>query len=372
MEALQETIVTSARGAQSTSLLSLVFELLPDREIPVPSNTGHIVYGAFLKLLAHRNPDLALALHSPGREKPFTLSWLYGPMIPNRGQRLLQKGQPYWFRVTGFSPEVATFLGSWIEKPPLTINLHGAEVPVVRVVCSGHLDAGSNTFRDLYDQAMDLSGKAPRSLTLRFLTPTTFRTGSHNTVFPLPGLVFYSLCQKWNTHAPVHLGDALHRLIEDTVKVSRYRLRTQMVDFGEYRQIGFMGEATFRMDQTLPDMLVRMIHLLADFAFYAGIGYKTTMGMGQVRAVGVSDSRDRNRINALQISQAAEQRREDEPVTPPDDDAAQPGAQRLPGKEQKINYPQETCSCGRTVTASLGDAFGFVFACTCGRTWRKR
>src|SRR5437899_1985550 len=87
---------------------------------------------------------ILVLLHSSKREKPFTLSWLYGPMIPNGSQRLLQKDHPYWFRVTGFSPEMTTFLGRWIEKPPPNINVHGAEVTVVRVVCSGHPAAGSS------------------------------------------------------------------------------------------------------------------------------------------------------------------------------------------------------------------------------------
>ena len=29
--------------------------------------------------------------------------------------------------------------------------------------------------------------------------------------------------------------------------------------------------------------MLRLVNLLADFAFYCGTGYKTTMGMGQTR-----------------------------------------------------------------------------------------
>lgn len=40
--------------------------------------------------------------------------------------------------------------------------------------------------------------------------------------------------------------------------------------------------------------------------------------------------------------------------------------------EDQPQNPQEQCSCGRTVTAFIGDQFGFTFACLCGRRWRKR
>ncbi|MBM4027556.1 MAG: CRISPR system precrRNA processing endoribonuclease RAMP protein Cas6, partial [Planctomycetes bacterium] len=47
---------------------------------------------------------------------------------------------------------------------------------------------------------------------------------------------------------------------------------------------GGYGDVTFEaLDTTSP--YVRTLNLLADFAFYSGVGTKTTMGMGQARRV---------------------------------------------------------------------------------------
>lgn len=270
---------------QDVSLASLVIELRSEKDLALPRTTGHNVHAAFLELVGQTDPRLASSLHSSDREKPFTLSWLKGRLVFDNGLRLLRRDETYWFRVTGFSEAVIKCLVNWLERPPQIVRLFNENLSVVRLTAEDHPAAGLSGFKSLYHGVMDLKQEVPRELTLRFLTPTTFRTGDYNTLFPIPRLVFYSLAQKWNEYAPIHLGDMVHRLIDETVIVSRHRLRTQMLEFDDYRQIGFMGETTFRISDLAPDMLVRMIRLLADFAFYAGVGYKTTIGMGQVQKV---------------------------------------------------------------------------------------
>ena len=58
-----------------------------------------------------------------------------------------------------------------------------------------------------------------------------------------------------------------------------------MHDYAGYRQLGFVGACEFLPHRGVPADVVRVLHLLAAFAFFAGVGYKTTMGMGQVRQV---------------------------------------------------------------------------------------
>ena len=57
-----------------------------------------------------------------------------------------------------------------------------------------------------------------------------------------------------------------------------------MQDFGRYQlQVGFVGQCTFGVRKDMPAEVVWGIRLLAAFGFFAGVGYRTTMGMGQVR-----------------------------------------------------------------------------------------
>jgi CRISPR-associated endoribonuclease Cas6 len=62
------------------------------------------------------------------------------------------------------------------------------------------------------------------------------------------------------------------------------------VHFTRHPQRGFVGSCTYQLrgpdEPAMPEapLTVRQqIFLLAMFAFYCGIGYKTAMGMGQVR-----------------------------------------------------------------------------------------
>jgi CRISPR-associated endoribonuclease Cas6 len=56
-----------------------------------------------------------------------------------------------------------------------------------------------------------------------------------------------------------------------------------MCDFGNYRQIGFVGPCTLGMPRRQVADVLRGMQLLCDTAFFTGVGYKTTMGMGQAR-----------------------------------------------------------------------------------------
>ena len=67
------------------------------------------------------------------------------------------------------------------------------------------------------------------------------------------------------------------------LRISNYRLATRLMDFGSYSELGFNGQATYECSDNIPVEHVKSLNALADFAFYAGVGAKTTMGMGQCR-----------------------------------------------------------------------------------------
>ena len=66
----------------------------------------------------------------------------------------------------------------------------------------------------------------------------------------------------------------------------RYALKTQMFDFGRYRQSGFVGSCTLglpRRPAALDADVLRGMQLLCNTAFFSGVGYQTARGMGQAR-----------------------------------------------------------------------------------------
>ncbi|MBC7228484.1 MAG: CRISPR system precrRNA processing endoribonuclease RAMP protein Cas6 [Thermoflexales bacterium] len=100
---------------------------------------------------------------------------------------------------------------------------------------------------------------------------------------PLPDLVYGSLVEKWNDFAPVAIPPEVRRFAQECVVISRYDLTTQAVPGkGEGMQIGFVGRCRYAVLRADPYWL-GLLHALMDYAFYAGVGYQTTTGMGQVR-----------------------------------------------------------------------------------------
>jgi CRISPR-associated endoribonuclease Cas6 len=57
-----------------------------------------------------------------------------------------------------------------------------------------------------------------------------------------------------------------------------------MLRFRRSPQVGFVGQVTYGL-MAENEAARCQLNALADFAFYAGVGIKTTMGMGQTRRV---------------------------------------------------------------------------------------
>jgi len=118
-------------------------------------------------------------------------------------------------------------------------------------------------------------------------------------LLPQPESVFDSLARRWNSLVAEPEGltlidrRQLSAFIGDRVHVSRLAgVETQALRFARGMQLGFVGTVTYVVqgvsgptadEATLEQ--ARILDLLADFAFYSGVGYKTTMGMGQVRRI---------------------------------------------------------------------------------------
>lgn len=181
--------------------------------------------------------------------------------------------------------------------------------------------AGYTTYEELvaHTRALDLTAPQARTLGLEFRSPAAFSDGQQPWgkrmhLFPDADRVFDRLARVWNAWAPAELALdvlAVREYARDWVVVSAHALETRTLHFDRHAQVGFVGRCTYElMDlpraadrppasvgqaeagqvETVVARTVgaalkpaRALHLLAAFAFYAGIGQKTTMGMGQAR-----------------------------------------------------------------------------------------
>jgi len=266
------------RPAEDHRLLETKLFLRPLGEGPVASGGGQRFMAAFLDLLRDADPEMAQNLHDSRGQKPFTVSYLLGD-FPSEGAQevLLDPEKEYVLRITTFDVR----LGEIWEN----IVLPGVEGRRVRIGRESFLVTGftheEESLAEIYRRHIIEGRDLPGRLVLRFHTPTAFRSGRSNFLFPLPRLVWLSLNKSWSMVAPVDLGKDLHLWAEREIRVSKYELRTRILHFDRYRQVGFTGFCEYHLIPSDQERL-RIYRLLADFSRYSGLGMKTTMGMGQV------------------------------------------------------------------------------------------
>lgn len=164
------------------------------------------------------------------------------------------------------------------------LSLAGAPVSVKEVLIVPSAEdpwAGHAGPADLYELAA-----ASDLFTLTFASPTTFRRGDKNLPLPVPRLVFQGLYDKWQHFCPEQpLKEDLLDFVDRHIFPAKYHLVTDLIDYGKNALYsGFVGCCTFGLRRQIvkayPDH-ARQVDLLARFAFFAGVGQKTTMGMGQ-------------------------------------------------------------------------------------------
>ena len=272
-------------------LISAVFTLTPAQPISLPANLGRAAHAWFLDWVRACDPALAEALHAPNQERPFTVSNLWGAGRPLRGQVTLTPERPCFLRVTSFGAELSGLLAErLLPEPPPAIPLLSGELRVAGLAADGaaHPWAGQTTFQELIQRhTLQPAAPAPR-LSLRFASPTVFRSSGVNVPLPLPGLVFEGLARRWNAFAPLQIPAEVRRFADEVMVIARYQLHTEPVSFGNEGERGiypgFLGTCSYAF-LSHDRYWLGLIHLLAAFAFYAGVGTRTTMGLGQTRAL---------------------------------------------------------------------------------------
>ncbi len=265
-------------------LLAIVLPLqpltpLPDR--PVPRWWGRAAHALLLRVIQQADPALAQRLHDASTPRPFTVSSLIGAL-----HRRLDAQTTYRLRLTALDPTLSALLHEACRHGPLApdtvVDLNGFSFRVLPAV-SDDPWAGQSTFEALLTAGQEAAG-VPQ-LTLRLASPTTFKSQGHHQPFPLPGWVFGSLATRWEALASHPLPAGLRERLSSGLAVSRYRLQSAVVPLkGAGRRIGAVGVVTYT-GSSLGEADRAWWHTLAAFAFYAGLGVGTAMGLGQCRLV---------------------------------------------------------------------------------------
>ncbi|NWJ47059.1 MAG: CRISPR-associated endoribonuclease Cas6 [Chloroflexi bacterium] len=281
-------------------LFSVLIHLRATAAGQINSFAGYLAHAAFLDLLRQVDPALSQTLHNLNQRKPFTLSSLLdleNGIRQTEGGLKISPSRLYQLRLTSLSPEIFnTFTARFfsLDSSQLKVRVGEMLFQVVRIEGSGDSHwVGRNSFEQL--------AEAPqaRAWTFQFASPTAFSLGEQDwggrkfNLFPDPGNLFDSLAGGWNDFAPEGFltidKSELRQYVEKYLVVSGYHCQTELIQFKQHQQLGFTGQVSYKLMEKQPSpTLLQTLNRLAALALYTGVGYKTTMGMGQVRCMSLT------------------------------------------------------------------------------------
>ncbi|WP_396911962.1 CRISPR system precrRNA processing endoribonuclease RAMP protein Cas6 [Mycolicibacterium sp.] len=256
----------------------IIVHLEPAGERPPvpPPHTGPAVNAAFLAALRDTGEaDLSSALHDTRPPKPFALT----PLLDERDRRANASSKQVRFEIG--------ILADSLTAPVLQALATTGDVRVAR--CQYRIAAVELAGAEPYPELLAAAAPADR-WTLRIATPVAFFTAREEGArrvrpFPEPEWVFSVLYRKWNAFAPnAALDEATPQIITQNLEIADYRLAMaeHLLKAGVPPVRGSLGQVAYRIADTrraTPDARAG-VDALVRFSAYAGIGDRTTIGMG--------------------------------------------------------------------------------------------
>ena len=288
-------------------LYSSVIKITNRNNVTNPTPAGQHPHPAFMDIVRAVEPGLSQALHDLNGRKPFTVSPLMGLPKPRQAQTsevYLRAGWECWLRVTILddalfksfidyfmnpdpspSPsEKRRWRGGSVELPQIRLGDAHFGVSEILTTPGSHPWAGYTSLDDLRKR---LDAPAPESLPFELFSPTSFSlVKGHFELIPYPKLVFGNLAGAWKAMTGENMVEAVEKYAEKSWRLTLHRVERKAVTLHNHPQLGTVGRVEFQRQDGGDTPLARALNLLADLAFYTGLGRKTAQGMGQVRRAG--------------------------------------------------------------------------------------
>lgn len=271
-------------------LLSLVLTLrpaaAPPAERPLPVWWARAAHALLLRVVRQYDPSLAEQLHEGSETRPFTASSLLGSFP----QGSLDPAGDYSLRFTSLQPALTDILLNSLQPAaPLAVNSLVElddlpfQVTAAHTTPTGHPWARTASYAELAGAWLVNPQPPPRHITLQFTSPTAFHSQERQQPLPLPELLFNSLLERWNAFATLSFPAETRRFAAECLALSRFKLESRSVPLkrGALR-IGAVGLASYialKQDR----YWLGVLHTLAEFALFSGVGQGVSAGMGQCR-----------------------------------------------------------------------------------------
>jgi CRISPR-associated endoribonuclease Cas6 len=277
---------------------AIVIHAFPRTDLPLDHTQGKILHGLFYEVLKKASAAKGDEIHSADGLKPFSTALLLNQK--QRREEQLWPGEMVRIRFTFLDDSLYPLLARYfISTPDISLEMVRTELVVTRVLAtpaSGELWAGYASFEEIYERASEEN----KTFCFDFSAPTFFKRGGGpaypdlTVPLPLPELVFGSLLQNWNRFSVVPFEEAA--LLKDVcahhMEISHWRggsesarlvFRNGKASYQTVTVPGFVGRCSIRLVGSHDPRLIKALNALANLAFYAGVGAKTTMGFGVAR-----------------------------------------------------------------------------------------
>lgn len=230
---------------------------------------GNHVHGLFYKeILASQNPGLADYLHLPENPKPFSISYIY----KNR--------EVCWFRIASWKNEIAQSVFSYFNSHT-EINLSKCSFKLIKTSTENKESPWSARI-DIENFINHCKATFKDKFWIEHFSPTSFKQSDSHVPLPVPELIINSIYRQ----LPDIIKQEKEFNLSDIIKLihlKQHNLRS-LYNKKNYGSIAsFTGKTCWQIDKKASIEEKEFIWILFNFAFYSGIGVKTTQGMGMCR-----------------------------------------------------------------------------------------
>ncbi len=190
-----------------------------------------------------------------------------------------KEGKWYWI-INTLGDEAAKNIIDRIEKlDKVHIEKHDLSVRLINKITT------TTSFDELFEKYYYSENRLPRKVNLEFITPTAFKSEGKYLNIPSARMILMSLMNKYDaisTETTLYEENALEEM-SSLVEMSRFNIRSSVFHLEGVKIPAFIGKVELFVKGA--SNMISMVHMLADFAQYSGIGIKSAIGMGAVRFV---------------------------------------------------------------------------------------
>jgi CRISPR-associated endoribonuclease Cas6 len=258
------------------TLHAIAIEVNATQNGTLPRSLGRAIHAQVLAWLNLADPSIAQIVHD-SQDNSFAIS---GLISNRRTGNEIRRGDRFLIRVSLLQGillhPILQGLEMWGNKE-FQLDRCSFIVRGIMAMPGSHVCVGSSSYELLFKNP-----QIKDDICLEFQSPTSFKHSVGIQPIPLPELVFGTLLRRWNLFA----GETYRLpIVEWQGLISAAAIETRALPMENSHEIGSEGWVRYRFP--IPEQ-AKIASILAHFAFFAGVGRKTSRGMGQTKLLKIA------------------------------------------------------------------------------------